>query len=541
MAKTHAKILFGIGLYLGSCEGEVEKTALPTLPPPAVSVEGPREEERPVRELTLAFVGEVRGEIEPCGCPTLPYGGFARRVRALAGISGFGPLFHLDAGERLVKGVVTRSSEERLERARLVVELSREAGVDVWSLGPADLGALGKDDLGALLIADRDGIVGATWEPKEGNGVDPPDARVVERGGIRLGVIGVSSPPKQALDEHVWSAIDPVLAVRRGLKGLSTEVDLVVALGTLDDADAQRIAKEVDGLSMVLATRGRETEDPHNPRRADGRPGALVVEVPERGRYLQVVRLRLGTYAGIPAVQLPSANDWRNLHRLRRAEGGAQQEQRAALEARFAEEGRGRNLAWAELIPLAEDLDRAPADLGEVDSGEAALLARLSNYRQERLSAAGEAAAQEPEEGSQQYAGGGACATCHAAEVARWALTGHARAFLSLAKQKENTENPECVRCHSTGWGEPGGLGTLSGPDLGRLKNVQCESCHGPMGGHPQRPVTPMPVRKETCLRCHDPANSPEFVFEPYLNRASCQGGAPVRLPAGTLPEGHPQ
>ena len=73
--------------------------ALPALPEATVVVEQPRGAERPVRPLTLTFVGEVRGEL--CrGCPTLPYGGFERRAAARPASSE--SIIHLDAGETLV-------------------------------------------------------------------------------------------------------------------------------------------------------------------------------------------------------------------------------------------------------------------------------------------------------------------------------------------------------------------------------------------------------------------------------------------------------
>jgi predicted CXXCH cytochrome family protein len=88
------------------------------------------------------------------------------------------------------------------------------------------------------------------------------------------------------------------------------------------------------------------------------------------------------------------------------------------------------------------------------------------------------------------------------------------------------------VGCHSTGFGQPGGFGELTAANVGRFKAVQCESCHGPMGGHPGNPVvTPYTITPEVCIGCHDSANSPDFDFEAYMRRATCQGGAPEVMP----------
>ncbi|MDP6932051.1 MAG: hypothetical protein QGG40_04005, partial [Myxococcota bacterium] len=94
-------------------------------------------------EISIAFVGEVRGEIEPCGCPTLPYGGFSRRERLLDQLRAEQTLFHLDAGELLLKGFSTSNRGDRQERAELMIDLSREVGIDAWAPGPSDLWLLG--------------------------------------------------------------------------------------------------------------------------------------------------------------------------------------------------------------------------------------------------------------------------------------------------------------------------------------------------------------------------------------------------------------
>ena len=136
----------------------------------------------------------------------------------------------------------------------------------------------------------------------------------------------------------------------------------------------------------------------------------------------------------------------------------------------------------------------------------------------------------------QAYASSGACVNCHSDEFARWTLSGHARAWRALL-ERDATNNPECVACHSTGFGEPGGLGELTAKNIRKFKGVQCEECHGPMKGHPNDPrAKATPVTEQACLRCHDEANSPDFNYEHYLQQATCQGGSPSILP--TPPDG---
>ena len=85
------------------------------------------------------------------------------------------------------------------------------------------------------------------------------------------------------------------------------------------------------------------------------------------------------------------------------------------------------------------------------------------------------------------YQGDVVCRGCHEQEALSMAISHHAVALYTLY-QREEHDNPECVSCHVTGMGEPGGyvMGDLSHP----LADVQCEACHGPSGPMMQR-LTP--------------------------------------------------
>jgi hypothetical protein len=153
----------------------------------------------------------------------------------------------------------------------------------------------------------------------------------------------------------------------------------------------------------------------------------------------------------------------------------------------------------------------------------AAVAPAIEDFKQRTRSRAEVQAAAAPGPKTAAYAGAGACVNCHTQEFARWGFSGHAKAWQTLVKRQE-TDNPECVGCHTTAYGEPGGLGELTAGNVRKFRDVQCEACHGPMGGHPDdQRVQATEVVVERCLGCHDPANSPNFDFEPYLRQASCQ------------------
>ncbi len=115
------------------------------------------------------------------------------------------------------------------------------------------------------------------------------------------------------------------------------------------------------------------------------------------------------------------------------------------------------------------------------------------------------------------YLGYPACAGCHQPFIEKWKNTKHAGAFGSLEKAGKSRD-PECVKCHTTGYGEEGGF--YSGSVTPALVNVQCEVCHGPGKEHAADFTRPMRiVAEKTCLRCHTKENSPDFDFKSYFEK----------------------
>jgi hypothetical protein len=486
-----------------STEHQAKAVKLADLPPLKAA---PQEQALPAgevlagRNLTIALVGEVRGELEPCGCPTLPWGGFERRATQLKKLrtSGPGPVFHIDAGDTLVKGFATQRADKLEERAHEVLKLSELVGVDLWVVGPSDLMAISPTKLPSIKGPTR---ISATWMNADGAPLLKPSA-ILERDGLRLGVIGLSAAP--SADSGLIQR-DPVEAAKAALSTLPEDLDWVLAVSNLDEDATIRVAEAVPGLSVILSTRGTEYDTPELNRS----PHTPIIETPDRGRYLQVIHARLGTKPDGKLLLHPEAPKWRaRLSSVRRSEPDG-----------LAEAGAGRNLALVNTIPLSADLD----DMGPIRE-------RLERYQEKRRIDAA-ARADTPDPHTSAYASSGACVNCHSDEFARWTLTKHAQAWIELVRRNE-TNNPECVGCHTTGYGEPGGLGTLNDTNIRQFKGVQCEECHGPMGGHPSDPdVTSSPVTRQACLKCHDEANSPEFNYETYLPHASCQGGAPAIVP----------
>jgi peroxiredoxin len=124
------------------------------------------------------------------------------------------------------------------------------------------------------------------------------------------------------------------------------------------------------------------------------------------------------------------------------------------------------------------------------------------------------------------YVGSDACRTCHAKEFQTWSQQPHANSLASLEK-KGATQKLDCLGCHTTAMGRPGGFPKDGKPaDHADLARVGCESCHGPGGDH-VKPDAPRIgtivsltdkcgscVILQICGTCHDDVNDPGFEFE---------------------------
>lgn len=119
------------------------------------------------------------------------------------------------------------------------------------------------------------------------------------------------------------------------------------------------------------------------------------------------------------------------------------------------------------------------------------------------------------------YIGNRKCRLCHFEYFKEWAKDPHANAFARLGRMQNN---PYCLKCHTTGYGEPQGF--VSEKITPELRGVQCEACHGPGSRHKDNPhdKNALPIGRKidyptVCIKCHDRNWTPEFDYEKYRTR----------------------
>ncbi len=137
-----------------------------------------------------------------------------------------------------------------------------------------------------------------------------------------------------------------------------------------------------------------------------------------------------------------------------------------------------------------------------------------------------------PKAGQASYVGQAECLGCHEGAAAFAKQNPHAKAWKTLA-DGARTRDLDCVPCHTTGWGKPGGAAFAN---VAKFKDVQCEACHGPGSQHvedPEQAGLLTPANANACAPCHSPEHSPRFAFDLYVRQLKVlgHGRPPVAKP----------
>lgn len=124
------------------------------------------------------------------------------------------------------------------------------------------------------------------------------------------------------------------------------------------------------------------------------------------------------------------------------------------------------------------------------------------------------------------YIGGSKCKMCHKGEKngniwETWMESKHAKSMETLVAKGED-KNPECLACHTTGYGTPSGFDAVADEMkvAEALGAVSCEACHGAGSEYKSKKVMEdhdaaiaaglvMP-NEATCTKCHND-KSPTF------------------------------
>lgn len=461
------------------------------------------------RALVILHSSRLDGEIEPCGCPRNPMGGLTRRNKIVVDHRAGSDVVAIDAGASLDvprHDPNDRDLPQRRLKAELIVDALKLGGLDAMALGADDWG-LGADWLRQMLVEKQAPVLAANlWC----DGARPwPGSVVVERGGRRVGLVGVTLGEVEGCEVR-----DPHTAMKEAAAALG-EVDLRVGLiPAVTDREVVAVVGSGLDLDLLFVATGK-----HSGARPDEHQGIWTYGSGSRGKHLGVLRVEWEPGAD---RFVPVGHEEEAQRAVERVEGLIRQQEQRLAEAPEAQRARIESTLETYRAQLAEHraaLEGAGASGHGLRNLEVPLHTTLPEHEATRAMVDRTfEAIRELETPSQlrglryphripdnpHWAGSDTCASCHRAEHAQWAATAHARAWQTLVDENREMD-ATCFSCHATGVGQEGG--PTAPAEVRSFRDVQCEACHGPAKAHVQDPTAHKPVRDpspQVCTTCHD-------------------------------------
>jgi hypothetical protein len=505
----------------------------------------------------------MRGQIGPCGCTSDPLGDISRTTKLIEDARAQGPVLVLDAGSLLYsKNPIPPhlDAQEELKANLLTSIYGEQMKVAAVGLGPADLS---KE------------VPGIRFPRQVANVNEPAISTapyVVTVGAAKVGVFGVMAPdaidPSQlTMGARKIEIGDPVAAGKQAVAALKKQgAQVVVGLVQAPSKrDAVAMIREIGGIDISIAGLGAVAPEPENVSPEADKVGDGWLVIPgNRGQVVSRVDVTVRPGTTGPLVDAVGK--------------GAAQGKIAALDRQLA-------TLDADLAKFAEDKDADPKfveakkrEREEVAAMRAKLQAQplvvpatgsyftLEQIRINKMLAcsapvrdaikafdvaAGEAnvkaAANKqvvpPAKGQPGYVGSEACSDCHQEAVDFWKTTRHAHAWETLVERGQQFDY-ECIGCHVTGWERPGGSNLAHNESL---RDVQCETCHGPGSIHAAKGGEEKPFaivrqpKEDLCAtECHTKEHSDTFERTAYLRDILGKGhGEAARAKLGDGPTGH--
>jgi len=441
-------------------------------------------------KLLLVMSGAQHGYLEPCGCAGLDKmkGGLGRRHTLLTKMEKFGPpVLALDTGD-----LVKRAGAQAVIKYQRSIDSLLTMKYQAVGFGLSDL-RLQPTDLIATVPADdrRTPFVSANVGLFElGDDTISARFRVFEFDGLKLGVTSVlADEAMEELQNPDLALVDPEEALREVVPKLeAANCDRLLLLVTGELERAEELSAAFPQFDFVVAA-GDSDPPPPDVAEIEGSTGHLI-ELSHKGMYVGV----LGFF-----------DDEKKPFRY----------QRLAIDHRFKD---------------SEDM-------------KAMLAAYQDQLQTEGFKRLGIFSKPAPHDG--KFVGSQACQQCHEEEYDVWKESGHAHAMDTLTHLKPPRHfDPECISCHVVGWEPqqyaPFDTGYESLEKTPHLVAVGCENCLGPGNAHvtlekaaeegdvdeerqdelyEQMRVTIAHAKENTCIRCHDLDNSPDFEFDKYWQK----------------------
>ncbi len=502
---------------------------------------------------TLFALAEVRGQIGPCGCTSDPLGDIARTAKLVDEARAKGPVLVVDAGSLLYSQSPVPphlAAEEELKADLLAKIYARDLQVAALGLGPADLA---KGPSGVRLPRTAVDVTD--------QGLPLAAPKVEQVGEAKVGVFGVIA------DDTVpgVKVADPVGAGKKAVAQLrGGGAQIVIALVQASTKkDAVTLVRDIGGIDVAVAGLGQNAPEPEHVEIEASKVGDGWLVIPaNRGQVVSRVDIYLRG-AGPLADAIGSGAAAAKIAQI--------DKQVAALDVELAQFAKDPSADPKFVAQKKSEREQLGTDKARLAAHPLVPPARGSFFTLDQVrinkmlacsvavqdqvkaydAAAGEANVKaaagkpvpQPPKGQATYVGMESCGDCHSDAVDFWKKTVHAGAWKTLVDRGQQLDF-ECIGCHVTGWDKPGGS-NLAHNDT--LRDIQCETCHGPASIHvakggEEKPaaVKRAPTEDLCATQCHTHEHSDTFQHDAYMRDIVGPGhGADLRKKLGDGPTGH--
>jgi len=421
--------------------------------------------------VTLFYTCDIAGRLAPYNCEEGKIGGVAR-------LSTVVKQWRKTWNDAILADVGNATTPTH-QAAEIVNSFSFDAleklGYQVVNIGENEA-CLSLEDLRNLTRDRSFKVISANLVRADTRAPVFPAYHIIEKARRKIGFIGLvhSEISPNRLGKGL-RLLDPDAALRTNLQAIRRQCDLVVVLAFMKPQDIYELAREMPDADVFLGGLTPVSSAPFERAGPRAAPWTVVAYLGDQGCTI-----------GRLTVE-PSQN--------------------------------GPPQAYGSAAILDEDVEQDPALLGLITEFTAAL-----------SGAPTPGADQDPKMPcTSSFVGSEVCKVCHIKQFYSWQATDHAGAYVTLIEKGQNN-NPQCLRCHTTGYRMPWGFDperenqkpptTDTTPKRpyrqDPLKGVGCECCHGGSRHHlglamkdrfaaTKTPLLrPRPAR-ENCIRCHTP------------------------------------
>ncbi len=432
--------------------------------------------------ISIVFTGEENGYLEPCGCSKGELGGLPRRHTLINRLRNNNEnCVLLSLGD--ISREVGRQDEIKME---ITLKALDQMGYFAHNIGEKDIN-MGLELLSYLSQTSDVNFISSNivFLNTPGLSVRPYAIKEIEidETTVKIGILGILSPELVDDDYQNVEVLDPIVSLKNLLGDLNGKADILVLLSHAKMGDSIKLAEIFPELDLIISGHGVDEPALYLERVND----TSVVPVGEKGKYL-----------GVITFQLEHGQD-----------GKARNGKTSIPNSRLEYYGLGTQMeeSAVEIILVDERFENSP----EIE--------RLLKIYQQRL---------KDEEllkrvfkvdppSNLTFVGNDDCAVCHNKIFRHWTETRHASAYETLVRV-EHEYDPECVSCHTIGLHYFTGFETIESTP--KLKDVGCESCHGPGSNHKETQSKDYgSVNADSCVICHEDEHSPNFQFEEYWQK----------------------